>query len=147
MPETSDEHKLIKDLIKGDAFAFDEIFRRYNKRVYTFSLKNLKNKENAEGVVQEVFINLWEERSKLKDIKNLNAWIFTICFNIIRNRFRQLASDRLHLKKFANTSLSDDNTTATEIEYNDLLEKAEDIIEQLPTRQKVVFKLSKKEGL
>lgn len=147
MSENNPEHKLIQNLIKGDAYSFDEIFRTYNEKLYAFSLKNLKNKEEAEGVVQEVFYNLWEGRSKLQGIKNLNAWIFTICFNIIRKRFRQFARERVHLQKFTEIALSDDNTTITEIEYNDLLKKAEDIIEKLPERQKNVFNLSKKEGL
>jgi len=50
-----------------------KIFQGYNEKVYAFSLKNLKNKEDAEGVVQEVFFSLWEEKSKLQDVRNLNA--------------------------------------------------------------------------
>ena len=36
----------------GDAFSFNEIFRMHNEKVYAFSLKNLKNREDAEEVVQ-----------------------------------------------------------------------------------------------
>ena len=147
MATTISDQALIKDLMKGDAYAFDKIFHRYNKKVYAFSLKNLKKKEDAEGVVQEVFFSLWEEKSKLQDVRNLNAWIFTICYNIIRKRFNQLARERKHLQKFAEITLSDDNSTATGIEYNDLLVKAEAIIEKLPVRQKTVFNLSRKEDL
>ena len=90
MPVESNEFKLLKNLIKGDAYSFDEIFNKYNKKVYAFSLRNLKNKEDAEGVVQEVFINLWKDRAKLKELENLEAWIFTVCFNTIRKHFRKL---------------------------------------------------------
>lgn len=143
----NNEHKLIRDLIKGDAHSFDKIFAKYNAKVYAFSLRNLKNKEDAEGVVQDVFFYLWKDRAKLKGIKNLEAWIFSICFNIIRKHFRKLIREKNHLQKFTESFLSDDNSTATEVEYNDLLEKAEKIIEQLPDRQKTVFLLSRREGL
>jgi len=141
------EYKLIQELVKGDAQAFDVIFGKYNKKVYAFSLRNLKNKADAEGVVQDVFVNLWKDREKLKEIKNLDAWIFTVCFNTIRKHFRQLMREKKHLQRFSEYSPNEDNSTVTEIEYNDLLGKAEQIIERLPDRQKTIFLLSKKEGL
>jgi RNA polymerase sigma-70 factor (ECF subfamily) len=147
MPIENHEHKLLRNLVEGDPYSFDEIFSKYNKKVYAFSLRNLKNKEDAEGVVQEVFFNLWKDRTKLKEIRNLDAWIFTICFNTIRKHFRQLMMEKKHLQRFAAYSLEDDQTTVTEVEYNDLLEKAGKIIERLPLRQKAIFLLSKKEGL
>ena len=147
MPESNNEHKLIKNIIKGDAYSFDEIFERYNKKVYAFSYHNLKNKQDAEGVVQEVFLNLWKDRAKLKEIQNLDAWIFTISYNVIQKHFRKLARERRHLGKFEETALNHDYSTITDVEYNDLLEKAEKIIERLPLRQKTIYLLSKKEGL
>ena len=147
MQEIDNEQKLIKNLIKGDAFSFDEIFERFNDKVYAFSISNLKNKQDAEEVVQEVFYSLWKDRAKLKELKSLDAWIFTICFNIIRKHFRKIARERSFLENYSETTLSNDTSTAVDIEYHDLLEKAEKIIEDLPTRQKTIYLLSKKEGL
>ena len=62
----------------------------YNEKIYAFSLVNLKNKQDAEGVVQEVFLHLWKDRARLKDVKNLDAWVFRLSFNVIRRRFRYL---------------------------------------------------------
>ena len=140
------DQQLIKNLLKGDAHAFEKVFHRYNEKVYAFSLKYLKNKRDAEGIVQEVFLSLWDKKSKLQDIKDLNAWIFAISYNIIKRRFCQLASERKHLQKFADIALTEDDSTNTQIEYNDLIKKAKEIIEKLPSRQKAVFNLSKIEG-
>jgi RNA polymerase sigma-70 factor (ECF subfamily) len=147
MVDENHDNILIKQLIKGDAFAFDEIYKKYNQKVYAFSFSNLKNREDAEGVVQEVFLNLWKDRARLNKLRNMEAWIFTISFNIIRKRFRKLARERIHLANFSETSLSDDTATIAEIEYKDLLEKADKIIDKLPPRQKTIFLLSKKQGL
>lgn len=144
---TPDERRLIENLIGGDAFSFDKTFRQYNNKVYAFSLRNLKNREDAEGVVQEVFVNLWKDRAKLKDVKNLEYWIFGVCFNVIRKHFRKMLREKQHLRKFAEINSSDDHSTVNEAEYQDLPEKAETIIEKLPHRQKSVFLLSKKDGL
>jgi RNA polymerase sigma-70 factor (ECF subfamily) len=147
MQEIIGEHRLIQKLIKGDASAFDVIFENYNKKVYSFSIKNLKNRQDAEGVVQEVFYTLWKERAKLKVVKSLDAWIFTISFNIIRKHFRKLARERKTLHNITEITSLYDSSSATEVEYSDMLEKAEKIIERLPHRQKTIYILSKKEGL
>lgn len=147
MQEINSEHRLIQGIINGDASAFDLIFEKYNKKVYAFSIKNLKNREDAEGVVQEVFYSLWKERAKLKVVKSLDAWIFTISFNIIRKHFRKLARERKTLKNFSEITSSYDSSSVTEIEYSEMLEKAEKIIETLPHRQKTIYILSQRDGL
>lgn len=141
------ENKLIQKLIGGDASAFDIIFEKYNKKVYSFSISNLKNKEDAEGVVQEVFYCLWNERAKLKVVKSLDAWIFTISFNLIRKHFRKLVRERKTLRNFSEITSSYDTSTDTEVEYSDMLEKVEKIIDRLPLRQKTIFILSQRDGL
>lgn len=147
MQEQVSENKLIQRLIGGDASAFDIIFEKYNKKVYAFSISSLKNKEDAEGVVQDVFYYLWNERAKLKVVKSLDAWIFTISFNIIRKHFRKLVRERKTLRNFSETTTSFDTSSATAFEYSDMLEKAERIIDRLPLRQKTIFILSQRDGL
>ena len=147
MQEINNEQKLIKNIIKGDASTFDTIFEKYNKKVYSFSISYLKNREDAEGVVQEVFYSLWKERTKLKVVKSLDAWIFTISFNIIRKYFRKLVRERKLLKNLSEITSSYDTSSAKEVEYNDLLEKVEKIIDTLPLRQKTIYILSKKDEL
>lgn len=144
MPEVKN---LLQRYREGDPEAFDQIFKKYYRKVYAFSLSNLKNKENAEGAVQDVFYNLWKDREKLKDLKDIEAWIFSICLNIIRKHFRKLAVERKHLKVLTDDYLDSDYSTSNEVEYRDLLEKTDKIIENLPPRQKTIFQLSRKESM
>lgn len=147
MERQKDDQKLIKDLIRGDAHSFDELFNRFNEKVYAFSFSSLKNKQDAEEVVQDVFYNLWKDRAKLKDLNSLDAWIFTISFNIIRKHFRKIARERVFLQNFSEIQSPNDNFSATEVEYADLLERADKIINKLPARKKSIYILSKQEGL
>ncbi len=73
---------------------------KYYRKVYAFSLSTFRNKEDAEEAVQDVFNNLWKDRAKLKKLNDLEAWIFSICFNIIRKHLRRLAIEKKHLKIF-----------------------------------------------
>lgn len=141
------EKKLVKNLKKGDVHSFDEIFKTFNKRIYFFSFSYLKNKEEAEGIVQEVFLSLWKNRAKLKVKSDFQAYLFTITFNTIKKRFRTLEREKKHLDVYSLSAHVRDSSSDPEKEYahlNKLLEKS---LEQLPPRQKEIFLLNKKEGL
>ena len=139
----TEDKEILKRVLEGDPAAFDLIFIKYYRRVYLFSLHNFRNKEDAEGAVQEVFYNLWKGRSKLTGVNDLESWIFSICLNIIRKHFRKLALERKHLKKFAEQFLESDNSTNVEVEYSNQLEKTDEIIDHLPQRQKAIFILKR----
>lgn len=147
MTEEHPNTKLIRELQRGDAFAFDEIYRKYNKKIYSISLSYLKNREDTEGVVQEVFLNLWRKRADLKDQYNFDSYLFTITYNTIRKHFRKLTRERKYTEDYMKTISPDDDSTNAEIEYKNLLEMAETAINHLPTRQKTVYHLSMREGL
>jgi RNA polymerase sigma-70 factor (ECF subfamily) len=147
MPGKDLDKKLIQDLIKGDSFAFDELYVHYYNKTYNFSYRYLQNKQDAEEVVQEVFISVWNNREKLKKITNLNAWLFTITYNQVRKVFRNIELGKKKIEDLAMSKVFEDNPTLSEVEYNDLISQAGDIIQRIPTRQKDVLLLSIKEGL
>lgn len=138
---------LINRLIEGDPDAFEKIFEKYNRKVYAFAIRSFRNKEDAEGAVQKVFYQLWKDRLKLKEINDIEAWIFRICINIIRKHFKKLAVEKKYLKHFSENYLEGDYSTIADIEYNDLLERTDNIIQQLPPRQREIFQLSRKESM
>jgi RNA polymerase sigma-70 factor (ECF subfamily) len=57
-----DDKLAVSKLKEGDVTSFDDIFKKYHKKVYYFANSYLKNKEEAEDVVQEVFMNIWRHR-------------------------------------------------------------------------------------
>ncbi|MEN8228870.1 MAG: sigma factor [Bacteroidota bacterium] len=56
------DQQLVKSLKKGDLFAFDQLFTKYSKKLYNFAKGYLDSKEDAEGLVQDVFLKIWEKR-------------------------------------------------------------------------------------
>ncbi|MEN8230076.1 MAG: RNA polymerase sigma-70 factor [Bacteroidota bacterium] len=141
------QRKIIRNLQKGDVFSFNEIYRQYNKKIYSFSLSYLKNREDAEGAVQEVFLNLWRKRADLKIQYEIGPYLFTITYNTIRKHFCKLSRERKHLEKYGKTVLTDDDSTNAGIEYRNMVELAEDAIGQLPARQQTIYHLSMRDGL
>lgn len=146
MKNLGNEKEILKNLIKGDILSYEEVFRIFNKKIYSFSFRYLKDRDEAESVVQEVFLKLWENCKKLDKNSNLNAWLFTVTFNAIRKRFRKMALD----KKFTEnlSAFQSGNTDEiSEIEYYDLLNRAMHLIDKLPPQQKKVFLLRKDKEL
>jgi RNA polymerase sigma-19 factor, ECF subfamily len=142
MPDTDHEEKLIKNLIHGDIIAFEEVFKKFNKKIFLFAFKFLKSKEDAEGVVQEVFYSFWQAREHMKKDSNLNAYLFTITFNTIRKRFRKLSREKRHLDEYSRM-MDETDREISQNEVFDLAEKANHIIEKLSPQQKKVFLLKK----
>lgn len=140
------ENILLKGLIKKNIHCFEEVYYKYNRKIYGFSLKYLKNRDDAEGVVQEVFLKLWENCEKLKKDSNLDAWLFTVTFNALRKRFRNMALEHKHLREYF-SRIEKSHEVLSEIEYYDILGKASHLIAKLPPQQKKIFLLRKEKGL
>ena len=145
--EKNTDYKLVKSLKKGDLFSFDQLFLKYSKKLYYFAKGYLGSKEDAEGLVQEVFLMVWNKRKELKEHLSFNAFLYTVTYNAIRKYFRKKAREKKYLDKFLEDYEGQYNKTVTDIEYNNLLELAKIEIEKLPEKRKVIFELSRNEGL
>ena len=145
--EKSADYELLKSLKKGDPFAFDQLFSKYNKKLYYFAKGYLRSKEDAEGLVQEVFLLVWNKRKELKEHLSFNAFLYTVTYNAIRKYFRKKARENKYLDKFLEDYDGKHNKTVADIEYNNLQELANKAIEKLPEKRKLIFQLSRHEGL
>jgi RNA polymerase sigma-70 factor (ECF subfamily) len=142
-----DDKLIINKLKEGDVSSFDAIFKKYNKKVYYFALNYLKNKEEAEDVVQEVFMNLWKYRDQINEYYVFSKYLFKITFNATCKRFRKQSSDKKHLEEVLKNNSIEDNSTKLDIEYNNLVETTNLLIEKLPSRQKNILLLNIEEHL
>jgi RNA polymerase sigma-70 factor (ECF subfamily) len=147
MAQYIDDKLIIKNLKDGDVLSFDSIFKKYNKKVYYFAISYLKNKEEAEDVVQEVFMNLWKHRDQINEYYVFSKYLFKITYNAICKKFRKQASDKKQLEETLQNILIEDDSTNLDIEYNNLLETANSLISKLPSRQKSIFLLRLNEQL
>jgi len=147
MTQYLDDKLIIKNLKEGDVLSFDNIFKKYNKKVYYFALSYLKNREEAEDVVQEVFMNLWRYRDQINEYYVFSKYLFKITYNLTCKKFRKQASDKKQLEEVMRNCILEDDSTNLDIEYNNLKETANSLIEKMPSRQKKIFLLSINEQL
>jgi RNA polymerase sigma-70 factor (ECF subfamily) len=142
-----DDGLIINKLNEGDVSSFDAVFKKYNKKVYYFALSYLKNKEEAEDVVQEVFMNLWKYREQINEYYFCSKYLFKITYNATCKIFRKQASDKRHLEVVLQNISIEDNSTKLDIDYNNLVETTNLLIGKLPSRQKNILLLNIEEHL
>lgn len=139
------DQELVDKLHNNDIDAFDQIFKRYSDRLYGFTFKYLKSKEETEGVIQDVFLKIWENRNKIKKETSLKSYLFTITYHKMCRIFR---SRQLKLKyvETINGKQSTVVDSEEQIEYSTVLEMVDNFIGKLPQKQKTIFIKSRKEG-
>lgn len=139
--------KLVLELSKGNKRVLDEIYNRYHKKIFGFALSYLKNEEDAYDVVQEVFINLWNNRSSLKKGSRVEPFIFTATKNAVISLFRKRATERKYLEYLGKVVISNNLGTNEQTDFSFLEDLYETLISQLPEKRKEIFILSRKKGL
>jgi RNA polymerase sigma-70 factor (family 1) len=144
MTEKSTEYNLIQLLQKGNVAAFDSLFEVYSPKLYGFALKYYKNETDAEELVQEVFVKVWENRQSLKSELSFKSYLFTIALNLIRKYFNKKATSLRYLESIQNDP--DFSEQFPTDDYETALRQIYRIIDQMPERRREIFLKSKLEG-
>ncbi len=139
--------KLINRFIDGDKTAINDLYAEYSPRLYRFAMAYLKSESEVLDIVQEVFVNVWVNRKKLKKDSNLDAYLFTVAKNTIVSVFRKKLSEKDYLEHLKHKSITNSIDTESQFNYNQLSDKLNDLVEQLPPQRKKIYQLSKEQGL
>jgi len=140
-----DEKSILKRLKAGDMAAIDAIYHSYSKKLYSFTFSLLKDHNQSEDLMQDVFVTLWEKRDQINPDLKFENYLFTICYNSARKFFRRKNIEHKvkdYLLKNSPHSISE---TANTVIYNELMEMVERAVEKLPPKRKLVYKLSRQE--
>jgi RNA polymerase sigma-70 factor (family 1) len=140
----NDKH-LIEELKNGKKDAFDTLFKNYSSRLFGFAYSFFKSKEEAEELVQDVFIKIWENRSNLKLEYNFKTYLFTIAFNQIKKHFRSKTMFERYLA-YRNSGEIETEQYYEEADYSSLKNLVDHLVENMPTRRREVFIKSRFDG-
>ncbi len=147
MKITKSNKELLLLIQKDDKVAFYNLYERYGKRLYGFVLRFLKQEADAEEIVQEVFIKIWESRSKIDIYSSFESFIFTIAYNATISLLRKRISENKYLKYLKTIQIENTPEIIEEIHYQELNDKVQSLLNELTPRQKEIFTLSREVGL
>jgi len=132
----------------SDQQAFKELYLIYFDRLYKFAFSILHSSEFAEEAVNDVFLNIWQKRNRLKSIENLSNYLYISTKNTSFNYLSKFRKER-------NTTLDevlvrfeiDELTPETAYFTSEVRNEIEQAINQLPPKTKLVFQMAKVDGL
>ncbi|PVH26475.1 RNA polymerase sigma factor [Sphingobacterium corticibacter] len=87
-------YQSILRLTQGDQLAFTDIYNVYSRKLFLHILTITKDKDTAEGLLQDVFMKVWDNRSSIDPDQSFQAWLYTIARNTVYSYFRQVAKDQ-----------------------------------------------------
>lgn len=139
--------KIIKRFIAGDMAAFDKIYYQYSQKLYHFGLGLLKDPDEATEMVQKVFIALWEKRERVNPELNIENYLQTIAYNLIREFYRRKQIEQRVKNVLRKTLPEAIENTEESVIYNDLYNLVQQSVEIMPPKRKMVYQLSRRQGL
>ncbi len=82
------DRRLITRLQAGDQAAVHELAERYGSRIYQLALRQMKNREDAEEVAQDVLMKVYRKIGAFRGDSALSSWIYRITFNTAMSKLR-----------------------------------------------------------
>lgn len=141
--ELENEEKLIAELKLGSQKAFDEIYRMYSMRLFAYCFQFSKTVEDAEEIVQDVFLQLWLQRENIQQTKTLRALLFIMSKYKLINAYRKKVNSVLYEDYVICNNEFKVADGSHQLEYRDFVGMISKVIKKLPDTQQKVIKLSR----
>jgi RNA polymerase sigma-70 factor (ECF subfamily) len=130
---------------RGDAGAFETLYRRHRGALYRFVLRSLKQRSSAEELFQEVWMRVIESRSRYAAQARFTTWLYTIAHNLLVDHWRRKGLTLVQLDEEPAMPAPDD--PARQAEARESLARLLRAIEALPAAQREAFLLHEEAGL
>jgi RNA polymerase sigma factor (sigma-70 family) len=138
--ETETDLTVWKAFKHGNRKAFDYIFEKYSRRLYTYGCRFCKNTAVVEDCMQDLFVELWKKRENLSDTTSIHFYLL----RSLRRRIVKVLEKDLKSIIFTRTEISPDNYIDFSCEFvwieretdNQQKSKLQSALNQLSPRQK-----------
>lgn len=146
-PDENDD-ELWSRVARHDERALEELLRRYHQRLCEFAYSILKQRDQVEEAVSNVFLNVWRRRETLDIKTSVRSYLFAAVANqALTLRKRQLARRTAMMEEVPTQSLAVVQGADRELLYAELEQEVEAIIARLPPQRMIVFRMNRFEGL
>jgi RNA polymerase sigma-70 factor (ECF subfamily) len=137
-PGTADE-VLIEKFRAGQVESFNELVRRYQERVYWIARRIVSSHEDADDIVQDVFIRVHEGLKDFRSESGFYTWIYRITVNVALNAVRARKTKMLLRLDDVGEQQDGDASPAERLEESEYQAAVQHAIQKLPAKQKIVF--------
>ena len=140
------EKNILQDLKNGDKNALKIIFDSYYRPLCNYAFQFINDTDQAEEVVQDLLVRLWEKRSSLAIGTSLKNYLYRSVRNQCINLIQHEKVKQLHAQKIREALFTEEAADSYHIDQ-ELMDRLEAGIEALPEKRREIFRLSREEGL
>lgn len=141
------EKELFCRISTGEESAFKLIFDRYKARIFTFVVSFIHSNVDAEEIVQETFLSLWQNRSHLPVVEHPRNYLYTMVRNKTLRYISNAVRDEKMLKIiWANMQL-EVNSTEEEFQWRESKARIAKALAMMPEQKQRIFKMCREDGL
>ena len=145
---TYSDEQLMQFIQRGKEAAFEELYQRYGRRMYSYFYKMLgQNEARANDFTQELFMKIVEKPQAYNTQMTFSTWFYTLASNLCKNEYRKLNNRQKAYNQHSN--INSEVTISTQINYDQIAfeERLDIALEQLSETQRECFILRYKEEL
>jgi RNA polymerase sigma-70 factor (ECF subfamily) len=141
------DYALLRRLARGDEAALAELIRRHQHRLYQLAYRLLRDPQEAEDALQEVFLKVYEHAHRFEPRATVSSWLNRITANHCLNRLRQRRPQE-SLDQEETPELPDPGAGPLEaLEVKELARRLEELLAALPENQRRALMLKRFAGL
>jgi RNA polymerase sigma-70 factor (family 1) len=141
------EQEIIGAIREGNERIFEETFRKYYQSLCNYANSILKEMDEAEEVVQNLFLSIWEKRSDLEINISLKSYLYRAVHNHCLNRIKHLKVREEYQQYAVNFYDASYESVSQTVMKNELETKIEEAIKKLPEQCRLIFRMSRFEEL
>lgn len=145
--ENKTDKELVQQLTNNNELAFIELYVRYKDRLLCFCLNFIKSRDEAEDLVQELFLFIWESRFFLKPHLSFSSYLYTIAHHRILNYFRKIEFQRKVENLISEQLPQEEDVIISNIVFNEYQEILKLTISKLPPKRQCIFNMSREMNL
>lgn len=141
------ESAILSLISEGDELAFRLIYDHYSDKLYSYTLRITSNEELSEEIVMDAFVKIWCNREELNKINHFDSYLFRIVRNQAFSEIKRRAHEASIIAKLSLSNSEYQDCTENTVSYNEYSRLLSQAINQLPPQQKLVYSMSRDEGL
>ena len=143
-----DDNQLFAKVKSGDLGAYEVLFNKYYKELYRFAFNFIRDMTISEEMSQEVFLYIWEKRGKIEIQTTLKTYLYSAIKNKCLNYIKLELPKQQAMSDVEDVMLAVSNQKGLDDTENERLKKSIKMaIDQLPTKCRQIFMLSRNAGM
>lgn len=145
--QSSQERILLLQVAAGDEQAFRVLTHQYSGLVFKFIHQHLNDRQQAEEIVQDIFVKLWLTRETLAQIDSFRSFLLIVCRNHAFNAIKKMVRERNREWEWDHDKIIHQTSEEDPLQKEQLFLLIEEAVEKLPPQQQKAWKLCRQGGL